>query len=65
MNAKWQPVMLVAERRLECHQCGALAVFVVLEVAADGDVWDYTAWCQDCWQHAQESDDTPDEERAS
>ena len=57
--SKWQPVMLVADHRLDCHVCGALAVFVVLEET--GEEWDYTAWCQDCWQKAQEEDEVKGE----
>ena len=56
---KWQPVMLVADRRIECR-CGALAIFIVLnrenEDASDAtrSDWGYTAWCQACWAHEQE-----------
>ena len=56
---KWQPVMLVADRRIECA-CGALAIFIVLnrenEDASDAtrSDWGYTAWCQACWAHEQE-----------
>ena len=55
---KWQPVMLVADRRIECA-CGALAIFIVLngEDAPDDTTradWGYTAWCQACWAHEQE-----------
>lgn len=54
-QAKWQPVMLVASRRLECA-CGALAIFVVLD--QDGaDDWEYQGWCQQCWAHDQEGQD--------
>ena len=54
---KWQPVMLVADRRIECA-CGALAIFIVLNQEDAPDAtrsdWGYTAWCQACWAHAQE-----------
>ena len=54
---KWQPVMLVADHRIECA-CGALAIFIVLN-EDDSDVthtdWGYTAWCQTCWANEQES----------
>lgn len=56
---KFQPVMLVMERRLECH-CGALAIFVVLDkTEEDGDhtQFDYGAYCQDCWQKDHEEED--------
>jgi len=59
---KWQPVMLVTDRRIECA-CGSLAIFVVLnrdEDDRDRDTthtdWGYTAWCQTCWAHAQDDD---------
>jgi hypothetical protein len=55
-QAKWQPVMLVKQRRLECA-CGILAIFVCLEevIDYDGDtLFDYTAWCQDCFSKAQQ-----------
>lgn len=57
-NAKWQPIMLVKQDRLECS-CGALAIFVVLneELAEDGKKdFDYTAWCQECFSKAQEEE---------
>lgn len=55
---KWQPVMLVMARRLECH-CGALAVFVVLDMTEDNDGhkdFEYGAYCQDCWQKDTEEE---------
>ena len=62
---KWQPVMLVADRRIECR-CGALAIFIVLNCeddAPDGATgdradWGYTAWCQMCWAHEQGGEQT-------
>lgn len=50
-QAKWQPVMLVKQGRLECS-CGALAIFVCLEESED-ETLDYTAWCQECFAKAQ------------
>ena len=55
---KWQPVMLIVEKRLEC-QCGTLAIFVILDGNAqrgDKEDMDYSAWCQECWHHAQEEE---------
>ena len=55
---KWQPIMLVAEHRIDCGRCGALAIFVILDDEHDGNPdavhtgesdWGYSAWCQDCW----------------
>ena len=48
---KWQPIMLIVEKRFECR-CGNLAIFVVLDnfEKRDGgkEDMDFTAWCQDC-----------------
>lgn len=56
VRTKWQPVMLVATRRVECA-CGALAVFVLLEDGEDGaDDWTYSPYCQDCWQRESEAE---------
>jgi len=58
-TTKWQPVMLVLERRLECS-CGALAIFVVLELTEEEDEhkeFDYGAYCQSCWKKAQEDEE--------
>lgn len=56
-QAKWQPVMLVKQGRLECS-CGALAIFVCLDESEDGEetLLDYTAYCQDCFSRAQQED---------
>lgn len=57
--SKWQPVMLVAESRVEC-KCGALAIFVTLtqDIGEDGERdFRYTAWCQECFEKAQEGID--------
>ena len=58
--AKWQPVILIVEKRLECV-CGNLAIFVVIDnyekrEGEEKEDMDYTAWCQDCWEHAQEEE---------
>jgi len=55
-QSKWQPVMLVMSKRLEC-QCGSLAIFVVLdgnEKRGDKEDMDYSAWCQECWAKEQD-----------
>lgn len=54
-SVKWQPVMLVLNRRLEC-ECGALAIFVVGRLRPDGkynDLEDVDVWCQACYSKAQ------------
>jgi hypothetical protein len=50
----WQPVMLVAEKRIECGACSAKAIFIILDGAPD-DIkeWDFTAWCQHCFEREQ------------
>ena len=57
--SKWQSVMLILSKRLEC-QCGNLALFVVLdntEKQVDGkEDMDYTSWCQDCFEQAQQKE---------
>lgn len=58
--AKWQPVMLITEKRFECV-CGALAIFVQLwlpdeELEEDKQDWDYKAYCQSCFERAQEEE---------
>jgi hypothetical protein len=48
---KWQPVLLVVSRRVEC-QCGALAIFLVLDesIGEDGkQSLRYNAFCQPCF----------------
>ena len=59
-QSKWQPVMLVATHRVEC-KCGTLAIFVTLDedIGEDGERdFRYTAWCQVCFERAQEEVDT-------
>jgi hypothetical protein len=54
-HAKWQPVMLIANRRLEC-KCGALAIFVTGTLEDDDVYTDLTqvdVWCQSCFEKAQ------------
>ncbi len=60
MNSKWQPIMLIAKRRVECA-CGVLAIFITLEKVEreEGKPADviYSAWCQECFEKAQEEED--------
>lgn len=54
---RWQAVMLIAPKRVEC-ECGALALFVVLDDPGKRDDktdYDYTGWCQECWRRAQDN----------
>ncbi len=52
-KARWQPVVLILDKRLECD-CGGIAIFVNGKVAEleDHNAWLYDAavYCQDCWQ---------------
>ena len=51
-SSMWQSVMLVLNERLECDECGALALFIMLDDAeGNGDerVRSYSAWCRDCF----------------
>ena len=56
-ESKWQPVMMIAKKRVEC-ECGALAIFVILEDEEDSEEgkrdFSYTGWCQHCFSKAQE-----------
>jgi len=67
-DAIWQPVVLIIPQRLDCGQCRARAVFVVLNdedepLPARPDDADerrdmgFSAWCQPCWEKALESGD--------
>lgn len=61
-DTKWQPVMIVAPNRLECNECGSLAIFIVLdelEEMTDPPHKDYrhTFWCQACFRKAQEEEE--------
>lgn len=54
---KWQPVTLIVNNRLEC-ECGAMAIFIVLDDMERDDTgkftnWSYSAWCQSCWEREQ------------
>ena len=55
---KWQPVMLVINKRLEC-KCGNLAIFVVGKIVDDeyNSMDEVDVWCQDCWDKAQQEEE--------
>jgi hypothetical protein len=54
---KWQPVLLILDRRLEC-KCGSLATIVVGSVSDTNDTYnildDVDVWCQECFSREQE-----------
>jgi hypothetical protein len=59
---KWQPVMIVTNKRLECA-CGSLAIFVTGKVPLPlrhddeyNSLEDVDVWCQDCFQKYQEQE---------
>lgn len=54
---KWQPVILILNRRLEC-KCGAIALFIVGKVVEDeyNSMEDVDVWCQDCFDKAQQEE---------
>lgn len=60
---RWQPVMMVLDKRLEC-KCGALAVFVSGKLESQDEdeeekynvLNDVDVWCQACFEKAQEED---------
>lgn len=58
-DPRWQPVVLILNRRLEC-QCGALAVFVSGKIPMNGkynQLEKVDVWCQTCFIEAQEEDE--------
>lgn len=67
VGVKWQPVMLVLNRRLECR-CGAMAVFVTghqperTTFSPYNLLDDVDCWCQVCFVHAQTADATEQEQ---
>jgi hypothetical protein len=61
-EVKWQAVMIIAPNRLECHECGSLALFVLLEEREKETVpgikdYNHTCYCQDCFQKEQEREE--------
>ncbi len=53
---RWQPIMLLAPDRIEC-KCGALAIFVALELEEAPDHFIFQPYCQPCFKAAQEVDE--------
>ncbi len=56
---KWQPVMLVLDKRLDCGQCGSAAVFIIGSVADNESetLEGVQCFCQDCFTNFQKSID--------
>lgn len=54
-RAVWQPLMLITPERLECT-CGNKAIFLCVALDADGDLCDGEAFCQSCFEKAQQDD---------
>ena len=58
-GAKWQPLMLIADKRMECHICAALAIFAVLGQGEDKEGDEYIQvefWCQECFRKFQDGE---------
>lgn len=56
---KWQPVMMVINRRLEC-KCGALAIFVTGKINDTGEynvLNEVDVWCQQCFVQSIEGNE--------
>ena len=57
---RWQPVVMVVNRRLEC-KCGALAVFITGILSEKNEEYNIMeqvdVWCQDCFDKAQEEEE--------
>lgn len=57
---KWQPVVMIVDRRLEC-KCGALATFVTGKLTTNPDEYncldEVDVWCQACFVKAQAEQD--------
>ncbi len=56
---KWQPVMIVTNKRIEC-QCGAIAIFVTGKSSEDNEyniLEEADSWCQDCFKKSQEDEE--------
>lgn len=56
MTIKWQPVVMIINKRLEC-KCGAMAIFVSGSIAEDDEYNQLTevdVWCQTCYEKEME-----------
>lgn len=51
-----QPVVAIAQHRLECDDCQALAIYILVIQEQDGQLY-YRKYCQSCyermWQRQQ------------
>lgn len=52
-TARWQPIMLILDRRLDCSTCGAVAIFLTATVSEDdrnilekADTWCFACYCK-------------------
>lgn len=58
-EARWQPVVLMLNKRMDCS-CGALATIVVGTIPDDPekycDLANVDAWCQDCFNRASQEE---------
>lgn len=58
-KAKWQPVMLILDKRLDCTTCGASGIFLTGKVSDSvQNILDKAdVWCFDCYRKSQEEAD--------
>lgn len=58
-TAKWQPMMLILDSRLECTTCGALAVFLTGKISeSEQNILEKAdTWCFECYRKNQEADE--------
>jgi hypothetical protein len=58
--ARWQPLMVIVDDRLECR-CGALAIFATgiktKDQTSENCLESVNFWCQECYRKAQEEND--------
>lgn len=56
---RWQPIMLILDRRLDCSTCGAVAIFLTAIVSEDDcNILDKAdTWCFECYRKHQEGEE--------
>lgn len=56
---RWQPIMLILDRRLDCSTCGAVAIFLTAKVSEDDRniLEKADTWCFECYRRHLEEDE--------
>lgn len=57
-NIKWQPVVMIVNKRLEC-QCGNLGIFIIGTIPENNQynqLEEVDIYCQDCYIKEQEKE---------